>query len=96
MICANCEHNDGMVYTSNPPMYKCTITGEYYHGFHECEVEFVPVKRGRWIIDREFGNDVMSNEQMVICSECGKGIFWGKQNYCPNCGSRMDLDGDAE
>ena len=50
------------------------------------------VKRGRWIIDRKFGNDVMSDEQMVICSVCGKGIFYGKQNYCPNCGSRMDLD----
>lgn len=48
------------------------------------------VKRGRWIIDREFGNDVMSAEQMVICSVCGKGIFWGKQNYCPNCGAKMD------
>ena len=47
------------------------------------------IKRGRWIIDREFGNDVMSDEQMVICSVCGKGIFWGKQNYCPNCGAYM-------
>ena len=51
--------------------------------------EFKEIKRGRWIIDREFGNDVMSGEQMVICSECGKGIFWGKQNYCPNCGASM-------
>lgn len=51
--------------------------------------EVQEIKRGRWIIDREFGNDVMSDEQMVICSVCGKGIFWGKQNYCPNCGSRM-------
>lgn len=48
------------------------------------------VKRGRWIVDRAFGNDVMSGEQMVICSVCGKGIFWGKQNYCPNCGAKMD------
>ena len=48
------------------------------------------VKRGRWIVDREFGNDVMSGEQMVICSECGKGIFWGRQNYCPNCGAKME------
>ena len=52
--------------------------------------DVVEVKHGRWIIDREFGNDVMSDEQMVICSECGKGIFWGKQNYCPNCGAKMD------
>lgn len=49
-----------------------------------------PVKHGRWIIDTKFGADVMSGEQMVICSECGRGIFWGKQNYCPNCGAKMD------
>lgn len=49
-----------------------------------------PVVRGKWIIDRAFGNDVMSNEQMVICSVCGKGIFWGKQNFCPNCGAKME------
>lgn len=49
-----------------------------------------PVKHGRWIIDTKFGADVMSGEQMVICSVCGRGIFWGKQTYCPNCGAKMD------
>ena len=53
-------------------------------------IDVAEVKRGHWIVDRKFGNDVMSGEQMVICSECGKGIFWGKQNYCPNCGAKMD------
>ena len=63
--------------------------------FSIAEVKKIPtadvaeVKRGRWIVDTAFGNDVMSDEQMVICSVCGKGIFWGKQNFCPNCGSRM-------
>lgn len=56
--------------------------------------EVAEVKHGRWIVDREFGNDVMSDEQMVICSVCGKGIFWGKQNYCPNCGAKMEEDDD--
>ena len=51
-----------------------------------------PVVRGKWIIDRAFGNDVMSNEQMVICSACHKGIFWGKQKYCPNCGAEMEKE----
>lgn len=53
------------------------------------EQDAVEVKYGEWIVDTAFGNDVMSDEQMVICSECGKGIFWGKQNYCPNCGALM-------
>jgi len=52
--------------------------------------DVAPVRHGKWIIDREFGNDVMSGERMVICSSCNKGIFWGKQNYCPHCGARMD------
>lgn len=35
--CANCEHNDGCVYTSYPPMYKCTITGNFHYGNYECD-----------------------------------------------------------
>ena len=48
------------------------------------------VQHGRWIIDTKFGADVMSGDQMVICSVCGRGIFWGKQTYCPHCGAKMD------
>ena len=51
-------------------------------------------KKGRWIIDRKFGADIMSGGNMVICSECGKGIMYGKQNFCPNCGSDMREEGD--
>lgn len=56
-------------------------------------VEHPERKHGKWIVDRAFGNDVMSNEQMVICSVCHKGIFWGKQDFCPNCGA--DMRGDS-
>ena len=52
--------------------------------------EVAEIKRGRWIVDTAFGNDVMSGEQMVICSVCDKGIMWGKQNFCPNCGALME------
>ena len=48
-----------------------------------------PVKRGRWIVDRKYGNDVMSGGRMVLCSVCGKGTLDGKHNYCPNCGAYM-------
>ena len=44
-ICGNCEHNDGVVYTSFPPMIKCTITQEFHRNDHACELEFVPVVR---------------------------------------------------
>ena len=53
-------------------------------------VDAVPAVHGRWVIDTAFGNDVMSNGRMVLCSECGQGRFTGKTNYCPNCGAKMD------
>ena len=68
--------------------------GRFIDAIPTAEVQ--EIKRGRWIIDRKFGNDVMSDEQMVICSVCGKGIFWGKQNYCPNCGAKMDEENEDE
>ena len=37
MNCANCEYNDGMVYTSLPPQYRCTITDKFHHGDDECD-----------------------------------------------------------
>lgn len=67
-------------------------TGKDVAGYieHLPAADVVEVVHGEWIVDRAFGNDVMSGEQMVICSVCGKGIFWGKQKYCPNCGAKMD------
>ena len=78
--CPNCGSGEVYVETVTTTEFPELITKE----------NVVEVKHGHWIVDREFGNDVMSGEQMVICSVCGKGIFWGKQNYCPNCGAKMD------
>ena len=30
------------------------------------------------------------------CSVCGKIGWMDEDNYCPNCGAKMDLEGDAE
>ena len=40
-----------------------------------------PVKHGRWI---EHGKD--ENR----CSLCGWGVWVNTNNYCPNCGAKMD------
>ncbi len=93
--CAYCKYTDGVVYTSMPPKYKCTITGEYHFANDDCDVEFAPVKHGRWI-----GHDIGSGERSIDkdeCSECGArfyqiaetGCVW---KHCPNCGAKMDLD----
>lgn len=44
-ICGLCSMNDGTVYTSMPPKYKCTVTNEFYFGDHPCELDLVPVVR---------------------------------------------------
>ena len=55
------------------------------------------VKHGRWenIIRNKYDDDE------ATCSLCGRTFMSGysdpsKWDYCPNCGSRMDLDGDTE
>ena len=52
-------------------------------------VDAKPVVHGRWVcLEAEIG--------FYACSECDHRILRAKCNYCPNCGARMDGDGDAE
>ena len=46
-----------------------------------------PVKHGRWVYA---GSSI---EKVYECSECGQ-VEFGEEhdNYCPNCGARMDCD----
>lgn len=34
--CANCPLNDGLIYTSYPPKFKCTATNEWHFGEYIC------------------------------------------------------------
>ena len=43
------------------------------------------VRRGRW---KRYSTTMME------CSLCGKHTARHKFNYCPNCGAKMDLEGD--
>lgn len=52
-----------------------------------------PVKHGRWIENSDPGQNI--NEH-YMCSECGCTFHnWANDNFCPNCGVRMDGDKDA-
>ena len=82
MRCVYCKYNDGLVYTSIPPKYRCTITNEFHLGSDDCNVEFAPVQYGKWVNGK--------------CSICGEHApFWmmastyHESNYCPNCGAKM-------
>lgn len=37
-MCGNCEKTGNMVLTSNPPQYRCEITGKINRGDHLCDV----------------------------------------------------------
>lgn len=60
-------------------------------------VEVAPVKRGKWMHD---------NRKHIRCSECGNELpiqavifrgetvyeYGGENNYCPNCGAKMESE----
>ena len=51
-------------------------------------VDAVEVVHGRWVcLEAEIG--------YFACSECDHRILRAKCNYCPNCGAKMDGDGDG-
>ena len=51
-------------------------------------IDSVPVVHGEWEFD-------ISGVGHYYCSVCGgRGDFYGKYNFCPNCGAKMD--GGAE
>ena len=54
-------------------------------------VDAVEVVHGRW---RRFING--DGEYKYLCSVCGKMVTYemGGSNYCPNCGAKMDGDGN--
>ena len=56
-------------------------------------VEANPVRRGKWE-KRTYWIGSFGENQMV-CSECGEKYgFHAPYNYCPNCGAKMDGDGE--
>lgn len=61
-------------------------------------IEAEPVRHGRWIMTRyattsKRGRNI-SNKKYE-CSECGYQNGRKKSNHCPNCGARMDLEGEG-
>lgn len=52
-------------------------------------VDAEPVRHGRWL-----RLDEAPEWDQRRCSECGD-ISCCQRNYCPNCGAKMDGDGDA-
>ena len=51
--------------------------------------DVAPVRHGRWIYQMD---DLYPEESTMECSVCGDFIFirGESDNYCPNCGAKMD------
>ena len=70
---------------NNPQVYQRDDARCVIDGIPSADV--APVRHGRWVvIDAE-------EPRRYGCSEC-KRLSWHMENYCPNCGARMDEDGD--
>lgn len=54
--CAFCDKTDGLCYTSNPPVRKCTITGKFHNYNHICDVPKTNADRIRAMSDEELLN----------------------------------------
>ena len=50
-------------------------------------------ERGRWVLQRYYGGVRKGMVARIICSECGYPNE--KTNFCPNCGAKMDGDGNG-
>lgn len=62
--------------------------------------DVAPVRHGRWVLGTvEPGYLTPGGNRPWICSECKRVISWSLgrpyENYCPNCGAKMDGDADA-
>lgn len=60
-------------------------------------IEAEPVKHGRW--EWYVSPICLSGDLYYRCSVCGESDPWrmttrGHANYCPNCGAKMDEEGE--
>ena len=60
--------------------------------------DVVPVRHGRWIVSRtDYGWNSAEFPTHCKCDQCGREVpYQDRDNYCPNCGARMDKDGDGD
>ena len=92
VMCKDCKFYDPL--DANRPydcMYMDSIFGDDYcsRGVKlPKSVDAEPIRHGHWeLIDGE-------EPRRYGCSQC-KRMVWHEENYCPNCGARMDEDDTA-
>lgn len=82
VYCRYCPFNDGMIYTSYPPKYRCTITNEYHFGDETCNVNVPKMindlkKENEFLktIEKEFVKYVPTEKMGKIMREASKDVL---------------------
>lgn len=61
--------------------------------WHTDEADAVEIKQGKWIYHPDDLFPAESTQECSICHE-EESISLCNENYCPNCGAKMDRKGD--
>ena len=78
--CNNCYHNKVCIGGAN---YKTAESCKHYVSAADVQ----EVRHGRWECNYDRGAFYI----VYVCSKCGRETLV-KENFCPNCGARMDGD----
>ena len=72
-----------------PRFYLSRSKAEEYAPDGDEIVEYAPVRHGHWIYHPD---DLFPNDSTQECSYCHaeESLTLYNENYCPNCGARMD------
>ena len=80
--CGNCDKTDGLVYTSNPPMRKCTITRKFHFYNDVCDVPKTNADRIRAMSDEELVQFLSSFTRCDYCpAQPCKSLFHCEQQW---------------
>lgn len=68
-MCAMCDKNDGMCYTSLPPKYKCTLDDTFHYGDDSCDLYNRGFKSGQL--------NILDNILTSFCQHCNQAACEG-------------------
>lgn len=82
--CDNCYYENFDEYT-----YPCAMCTHGYTRGDKWKAKTVEVSHGHW--ERTYTEDApMFFKDRYFCSVCGEWQTYGKTDYCPWCGAKMD------
>jgi len=82
MRCGNCDKTDGVIYTSNPPKVKCSISNEYHFFEDQCNV-----------LSSAIAKDIMAYLEIgTTCIVCGESVLLTQKEKCEIYHGKSSID----